>query len=151
MTAIDDLGIRIRHQDVCFSEHKVNGKSKGICYVEVPDKDAADKVKWFFDNNDFQDKRMSCQHTHIVHSNPFKTIPKENSGKNANLAYQNQMAAGRGSYRPRGGARPPPPMMGMPNMNAAAAAMGMNMNPAMMQQMMGVMGVRPNMGRGQTR
>ncbi|TIB13900.1 hypothetical protein E3P92_02145 [Wallemia ichthyophaga] len=148
MAALDDLGFRIRYQDIAFAEHKVNGKSKGTAYVEVPSRDAAELIKRWFDTHDFQDKRMQVQHTQCVNGNPFKTIPKENSGKNANLAYQNQQLS-RGSYRPRGTSRPPPSgpahhnhhnskppgMMGMPNM------MGMPMNPAMMQQMM--MGGRP--------
>ncbi|TIA90333.1 hypothetical protein E3P99_01660 [Wallemia hederae] len=141
MAALDHLGYRIRYQDIAFAEHKVNGKSKGTAYVEVPSREAADVIKRWFDSHDFQDKRMQVQHTQCVNGNPFKTIPKENSGKNANLAYQNQQLS-RGSYRPRGSSRPPPShhskppgMMGMPNM------MGMPMNPAVMQQMM--MGGRP--------
>lgn len=137
-------GIQISLNDVTFSEHKVNGKSKGVAYVELSTQEEAQQLKRYFEENDFQFKKCLVTMTTSANGNPFKTLPKEAppkdraGGNNHNNSNGNgsMMGGGRGggmmgggpgmmNNRPphmmnnaggggRGGHLPSAPMAGMP-------------------------------------
>ncbi|KAF7375249.1 RRM domain-containing protein [Mycena sanguinolenta] len=142
---IGDLQWWTTDEDLRQVALNVNGKSKGIAYVECGDYDNAMTLKTWFDNNDFQNRRAAATLTSSAQGNPFRTLPKEPPPRDQRMQQQTPQQI---------------QSVSMPSMPMAMAAAGMmgrggggNFRGGMrgggaMNGMMGMRGGMPGMGMG---
>lgn len=94
--------------EITFSEHKVNGKSKGQAFLAFSSALAANAVKTYIEGHPGMQKKPSITFQ-AAGMNPFKTLPKDAPARQASTAPARgdfrggYRGRGRGGFQPRGG------------------------------------------------
>ncbi|KAI8394302.1 uncharacterized protein BYT42DRAFT_39884 [Radiomyces spectabilis] len=86
---LNNAGIGAEMKELTFFEHKVNGKSRGVCFAEFTSAEAASQAKEILETTEFGGKLPAVSFT--TSTNPFKHLPKEPVSKTQRVQHTPRM------------------------------------------------------------